>query len=800
MTDDSPPRSAKWLWYDLHEFNIVNAWMQARKSIVLDRVPEKAVLNVTADTSYRLFVNGKHVNRGPARGFQRSWPYDSVDIAPFLKKGNNVIAALVHSLGVGTFSYHPEGNAGFLLWGNAGGTDLTTDRSWKVRAAPGFLSTMTRVSLELNFQEIFDGRLDDGSWLEEGYDDTAWKTPMVRSAGCMPWPRFEKRGIPLLKEEVVLPQKILSTSKGPCTTDYRSHANVVRTYLQDERKWAKGRPRLELREGWAAVQFAPTGKDGYGASCIDFGKEVVGSLEMDIDGAEGMELVDTLVCEAADKATPIFQPITEGSRPAFGNRLNLGQGRTRHEQFDHWGFRYLVLVVRNSNVPLAIRMRLHAVEYPLDVKATFRSSDNRLNRIYDMCVWSQRCCMLDAYIDCPWREQAQWWGDARVQGRNTFFLSADTRLFRRGIVQLGTQESDNGLTYGVTPTTSHRCILPDFSLVWILTHWDYYWQTGDLSLFKAYEERLRRLLEYFRQSTAKNGLIPYDDRYWLFLDWHPIFKEGYPAVYNLLYLWALRTASRLFKLAGKPADSRLYQRRASALERAIKTRLFKKKDHLFHGGLDWKGKPAGTSSVHSLALAVLMDLHPEHHREWVEKHLVPMVQGEYTAPIVPSPYFMYYIFEALKKTGRLPETVDCIRRWWGSMLDRGYTTTEEIWNGKPGKDSLCHAWSAHPIIHLSNILLGVWQEAPGWKRIRFAPLLNSERSVAGKRNNPIRSVEGKVAVPQGVIEVRWERRGRKTSVSLSLPKGIIATVDLPNVPKKDVRGKCSWTIDSHLTH
>ena len=75
------------------------------------------------------------------------------------------------------------------------------------------------------------------------------------------------------------------------------------------------------------------------------------------------------------------------------------------------------------------------------------------------------------------------------------------------------------------------------------------------------------------------------------------------------------------------------------------------------------------------------------------------------------------------------------------MLDRGYTTTEEIWNGKPGKDSLCHAWSAHPIIHFSNILLGVWQEGPGWKRVRFRPTLLR-----------LSSVRGKVAVPQGIIE------------------------------------------------
>jgi len=783
MKIDGTMKGAKWIWYELHEFDLVNSWMHARRTFDLGTVPKTALVHVTADSNYRLYVNGEHVHRGPARGFQRSWPYDTVDIAPYLRKGKNVIAALVHCLGIGTFGYYHEGNAGFLLWGKIGDEDVSTNKAWKVRAAPGFIRTMTRVSLELNFQEIFEGRYDDGTWPTADYDDKEWKEPFCRSFGCMPWPKLEARGIPSLKEEIVLPQRLVSEAQGKCKEAYDVPTNIVRMYREERKRWARTRAKLTIENGWARLQVPPTGEDRFRTYCIDFGKEVVGSLELDVTGSKGNEIVDTLVCEAVDKLAPIFQPITVAGRLSFGNRLYLREGRTRHEQFDHWGQRYLVIVVRDSQTALDLRLRLHWVGYPLDVKATFRSSDKRLDRIYDMCVWSQQCCMLDSYIDCPWREQAQWWGDARVQGRNTFFLSADSRLFVRGIRQLGTQESNNGLTYGVTPTVSHRCILPDFSLVWILTHWDYYWQTGDLSLFKEYRERIHRLLEYFRQSTAKNGLIPYDDRYWLFLDWHPLFKEGYPTVYNLLYLWALRKASDMFKLTGDRKYAQLYGGRAKTLELTIKKRLWNRKNHLFLGGLDWEGKPVENGSVHSLALAMLLDLFPELHQEWVDRHLVPMIKGKYTSKIVPSPYFMYYIFEALKKAGRHAEVVDCIRRWWGSMLDRGLTTTEEVWNAKPGKESLCHAWSAHPIIHLSNILLGIWQEAPGWKKVKFSPsLLN------------LRSVHGKVAVPQGIIEVDWERRGKNIAVSLSLPKGVTGTVDLPGIEGKEIRGVGKWIL------
>ncbi len=81
------------------------------------------------------------------------------------------------------------------------------------------------------------------------------------------------------------------------------------------------------------------------------------------------------------------------------------------------------------------------------------------------------------------RAETQWWGDARVQAWNTFHLGGDTRLFRRGIRQIAAQTTPNGLTYGHSPTIAHNCVLPDFTLMWLLTLWDDYWQTGSLETF-----------------------------------------------------------------------------------------------------------------------------------------------------------------------------------------------------------------------------------------------------------------------------------------------------------------------------
>ncbi|MDA6840245.1 hypothetical protein OSL57_26375, partial [Escherichia coli] len=80
------------------------------------------------------------------------------------------------------------------------------------------------------------------------------------------------------------------------------------------------------------------------------------------------------------------------------------------------------------------------------------------NKIWKACEQTQRVCSLDAYVDTPHREQAQWWGDARVQAWNTFMLCDDPRLLWRGIRQIAMQTAPNGLTYGHAPTMAHHCI------------------------------------------------------------------------------------------------------------------------------------------------------------------------------------------------------------------------------------------------------------------------------------------------------------------------------------------------------
>ena len=772
-------KNAKWIWCGHPYYDLINSWMEARYVFELEEIPKKVPIAVTADTHYKLFINGKYVCRGPVRGFQEEWLYDVVDISPYLKKGKNVICSIVHSLGISNFQYIHQGTAGFILGGKVGKADISTGKSWRVRKAPEYRRVLTRVSLQLGFQEFFDARIED-DWLKEDYHSEDWEEPIVMEFGCMPWNSLKERDIPLFKEEIIYPKEIVSFTQGESSKNYRDAQDVVSLYTKERREWKKTYKTFPLK-------ILPTGVGSFYSICVDFGKEIVGSLRLKVEGAKGGEIVDILVTELLDeKGRPVIKsPDKAGCKAAFGNRLYLKEGKTEWEQFDYWGFRYVVLVVRDSLTPLRIEVELRKIGYPLEVRSEFETSDEVLNKIYNICVHTQKCCMLDAYVDCPWREQAQWWGDARIQAQNTFFISPDPRLLKRGIRQIGYQQIKNGLTYGHAPTIAHRCILLDFTLVWLLTHHDYYWQTGDLSLFKEMKGRILKALSYFEEKSF-SGLLAYDNRYWLFLDWAPIFKEGYPTPYNLLYLYALKKIKELFLLTGEREILHQISEKEERLKVEIKEKLFDKGKKILFAGLDWEKRPVRKEIPHSYALAILSDLLPPLNHYFAKNYFLPLLTVE-KHECFPSPYFMFYVFQALKKTGYRKEVIEFIRLKWGDWLRKGYSTTPEVWEIKAGIHSLCHAWSAHPVVHFANILLGIWQESPAWREIKWEPLFWEDLEFA----------QGKVPTPEGIIEVVWKREDKNYRAEVSLPEGIYCKVCLPD-REEEIRGKGSFIYEGRV--
>lgn len=139
---------AGWICFGDPSMDHVDSRFAFRKRLELATPPKSALVRVTADARYQLWVNGQMVSRGPARGFPWAQPYDEHDLAPFLLPGTNWIAAKVYQFGDGSGAfgqstrgngvYASTGRTGLLIEGEVIGRDgkatpIRTDTTWQAR-------------------------------------------------------------------------------------------------------------------------------------------------------------------------------------------------------------------------------------------------------------------------------------------------------------------------------------------------------------------------------------------------------------------------------------------------------------------------------------------------------------------------------------------------------------------------------------------------------------------------------------------------------------------------------------------
>jgi len=145
---------------------------------------------------------------------------------------------------------------------------------------------------------------------------------------------------------------------------------------------------------------------------------------------------------------------------------------------------------------------------------------------------------------------------------------------------------------------------------------------------------------------------------------------------------------------------------------------------------------------------------------------------------VMSPYYGYFVLQAMAKLGQPQAGLELIRRYWGDMLRRGATTLWEkfdpVWpeDMKATLDkmpylSLSHGWSTGPTSFLTETILGVRPTGAGFKTVEIRPQLGD-----------LTWAEGDVPTPNGLIHVRVDRKGDSVTASVTLPANVSATISL----------------------
>ena len=779
-TPDNRPWTAQWCWTHKHLPQPWNSYAYFRRAVQLPAEAQRATVRISADARYTLYVNGRRVHQGPARSFPDHQSFDTLDITPFLEVGPNAICAVCHQFGVPTFFSQYRDISGFLLDGaiecDSETIDLHTPTGWLCRDAGGWRKDVSRLSVQMGFQEHFDADADPVDWMLPSFEakpEDGWNEPWTAGpVGCHPWSNLEPRGVPLLADKIESFTAVTSQFRGENGRGYKITPDVYHFPLREERK--KERNLLEksaalLVDDPEVTVVAPPTDSDFIAAVLDLGTYRTGHIILDIAEAMGDEIIDIIFSEDLDKTDfPALRGTpqdTSASQEASAFRYRCRPGPQRWESFQFIGMRYATLIFRNveKDKPLKVRyVAVRQVHAAFDEIGDFKCSDERLNQIWRVARNTQLNCSFDAFVDCPWREQAQWWGDARIQSAVTAYAFGDCSLLERGIRLVALSQAADGSLHAHPPADipSHR--IPDFMFAWVGSLHDWHAYTGRLDLVIECLPVMHKLFGFFEQRLGDLGLIGGFAGFWNFIDWADVRKADFSAVLNLQYLQALRWASTLCGLAGDTAGYARYRAFAEALLVNVEKYFWDPAAKIWRDGYDPATlTPVEQTSQHANAMAIVLQLKPETQEKLARETLLKPASARRSKVITASPFFYATILEALRTAGLHREGIALIREKWGVMLDRGATSFWEHWEPT---GSLCHAWSASPLYHLTQWVLGVIPTAPGWKHIKIQP-------VPGK----LEFARGVVPSPLGPIRVEWEQSEEDQLVArIDIPEGMTA--------------------------
>lgn len=709
-----------------------------RKAIDLPQKPARFVVHVSADNRYRLFVNGKSVAMGPARSDTQNWNYETLDLAPYLQAGRNVLAAQVWYMGEGAPFAQMSYQLGFLVQGDGEIEKVAnTDATWKIYQNPAYSPIKNDIPKLKTYIVAGDGDRVDAAlypwgWEAPNFDDKAWVA--AKPLGFPTKPRglgtdgnwgLVPRTIPMMEVSTVRLATVRRSENGKMDGAFLQgkslvtvRANTKAVFLLDQSHLTNAYPELTVSRGKGAVVTL-----SYAEALIDAnGKK---GNRNEIEGRTMLGFDDQFVADGNHKR--LFRPLWF---------------RT---------YRYLQLTVETKDEPLVLEdLAGKFTGYPFEEKAQFVASESTPGDTTLKAIWSvgwrtARLCAGETYYDCPYYEQLQYTGDTRIQSLISLYVTGDDRLMRKAIMDYDHSRFNDGLTQSRYPSADFQ-VIPTFSLFWVCMVHDYWMHRQDDAFVKSMLPGILSVLNWHEQRIAKTGLNgPLE--WWNFVDWSAWknakdeiaggvpagARKGGSSILSLQQAYTYFRAGDLLAHYGKNEQAEHYRELGRKLNKAVYAQCWDAGRGLF---ADTPDKNA--FSQHANILAVLTDALPAvQQAALVQKTIADTSLTQATF------YFKFYLFEALKKTGLGDQFIPQLKPW-RDMLAIGLTTFAENPDRSDGPStrSDCHAWSASPLYEFLSTTCGIRPGEPGFRAVRIEPFLGDLTTVAGKMPHPL----GEIAI------------------------------------------------------
>lgn len=736
---DSTQQPVKWIWTN-HVAD--NQTIYARRTFTLERVPQKAVLYITADDFFTLYVNGQELDHSaPQSGNGFVWrQVHAVLLTPHLHAGKNVIAVRILNAG------GPAGLIGMLMADNK--SILRTDKSWRATEQGDLPS----------------------DWIDTGYDDSSWPYATEEaSLGDAPW--NELNGWPGYSSDV----------------QYLAHLTLPVVGVLDVQPGA-GSLHVDASHPGHLQVVAPPQDSGRTppSLVVDFGKEVAGRVRLIVKG-DGIIQVST--GESEDEA--VMNPW--GGIHTFDSRTMASPLYTPYSAF-HYAKITFYAPPGASDTPLTVDVSLDFKYYPVQYKGSFDCSDPLLTRIWYVGAYTAHLCMQEDIWDAPKRDRARWMGDLQVSGRVIDTVFADKFLMEQTMQRL--RDDAQGGNPPADLPKSHVNGIPGYSAAWVVGLTDFYKHIGDKTYLMKQHDLLASMIAYMEGDLDDDGLFANKHGAWDYVDWSPDFNGDSPLARiatQMYYIKAAKDAAFLFQEMGDAANAEHCRQLAERLTQAAQQHWLSPQTDTF--GLRRQENAmaifAGATTPKETA-AIYKAVFAPDSPAW--SYIATPYYNNYVIYAMSLAGHTHAALDFIRRFwgGMIAEGATTF--WEGydpSWPKKHFHLYLQADNGMGTFVSLCHGWSSGPTSFLTECVLGVRPTGAGYSTAVIAP------DLAG-----LQWAEGNVPTPHGLIHIRVEalKKGGER-IDVTLPSDVKADVQLPG--KARLMGSSlhpQFQADENLSH
>ncbi|WP_264556861.1 family 78 glycoside hydrolase catalytic domain [Halocatena marina] len=672
-----------------------------------------------------LYVNGECIgeevlNPGWTQYDERIL-YSSYDVSDQLESGENALGLW---LGQGWFGRNAGDWTGFgsprailqLEIEYVDGTTRTvsTDSTWN--AAPSPL-----VENDLYDGERYDAREERDGWAQPGFDDSDWVgASIVTSPGGDLVPQ---RTPPIRVTETITPVEVLDREEGPI---------------------------------------------------LDFGQNLVGWLELTIDGADAGDEIELRHAEVLlEDGSLALEDLR--SADATDTYIAKGDGTETYEpRFTYHGFRYAqVLGYPGDLNPEDVRAKV--VHTDVESVGEFDCSNEELSQVQQNAQWGLRGNLHSVLTDCPQRdERFGWTGDNHIAARALCYNFDASLFYEKWMDDHADIRSEHGYIadtipygYGGIPED------PTWGVTQVTVPWHLYRHYGDIGVLERHYEGMRKYVDFW-QDESDGGIVP--DEYGTYGDWlafenkdPELSSRGLPRdLFNTAFQYHTTDLfAEIANVLGHEDDARRYASRAETVKSAFNDEFF-----------DADAAQYGPGTQSSYAVPLYFGLVPDEHVDAVVDNLVEKVRGDGgklqtgflgTRPLIHTLVdhgFEEVAYEIVSQ----PE-----RPGWVYMIRQNATTMWERWDSDDRIGDGMNSFNHSPFNFVSEWF---YYALAG---LRFDDSMHGRGSVevAPAIVDDLDWAAGHLETVSGRLASRWERTDDGLAFEIEIPWNTTATVRLP---------------------